>query len=181
MAGITSIASLSWPGEIAPPKLKPHSRRRVRFVVFNPTIVVFPLLEIAKLSTQAYWANIVVSTDLDRKRKLFSFTSATMAPRKIIIDTDPVYCPFPVAFDKRSEPTDTFGRGSMTFWRYCWHSQHRQRSFKCCSFPWHTATLISKIAYATSSHCSTMWTRRLRGEKALDGVWDLKLFEVRSL
>jgi hypothetical protein len=99
---------------------------RVRFVVFNPTIVVFPLLEIA---------NIVVSTDLDRKRKLFSFTSATMAPRKIIIDTDPVYCPFPVAFDKRSEPTDTFGRGSMTFWRYCWHSQHRQRSFKYCSFP----------------------------------------------
>ena len=177
MAGITSIVSLYWPGEIAPPKLKPHSR----FVVFNPTIVDFPLLEIAKLCPQAYWANIVVSTDLNRWRKLFSFTSATMAPRKIIIDTDPVYCPFPVAFDKRSEPTDTFGRGSMIFWRYYWHSQHRQRSFKCSSFLWHTAILISKIAYATSSHCSTMWTWRLRGEEKLDGVWDLKLFEVRSL
>ena len=50
MAGITSIVSLYWPGEIAPPKLKPHSR----FVVFNPTIVDFPLLEIAKLCPQAY-------------------------------------------------------------------------------------------------------------------------------
>ena len=92
MAGITSIVSLCWAGEIAPPKLKPHSR----FVVFNPTIVAFPLLEIAKLSTQSYWATIVVSTDLDRWRNLFSFTSATMAPRKIIIDTDPVYCLLPL-------------------------------------------------------------------------------------
>ena len=50
IARITSIVSLCWPGEIAPPKLKPHSR----FVVFNQTTVAFPLLEITKLSTQAY-------------------------------------------------------------------------------------------------------------------------------
>ena len=103
-----------------------------------------------------------------------------MAPRRTIIDTDPVHCS---SHCLRQAPWIDwlFNREWMTFWQCCWLFQHYQRRFKCYSFPWHTAILMSKTAYAMSSHCSTMWKRRSRGDKALGGAPDSKLCGNRSL